>query len=92
MNDPDVPTETKGRSVMNKKANQFVQFTHTGLDKDVAQTTIPYLDAQDVVPVPAMPLIGVGLFHKAASGSGGFVGPRIFTYDVTTHIQVPQVN
>lgn len=92
MTNPDVPTETKGKSIMNKKKNQYVEFTHTGLDADVAQTTIPYLDAQDVVPVPPMPLIGAGLYHKASSGSGGFIGPRVYTYDVTAHIQVPQVN
>lgn len=91
MKNPDIPTEIKGRSVANRKPNQYIQFTHTGLDADAAQTTIPYLDAQDVVPVPPMPLIGVGLYHKAAPESGGFVGPRIYTYDVTAHIKVPEV-
>lgn len=92
MKDPDVPTVIKGKSVMNKKANLFIEFTHTGLDADAAQTTIPYLDAQDVVPQPPMPLIGLGLYHKAAAGSGGYIGPRVYTYDVTAHIQVPQPN
>lgn len=92
MKDPDIPTEDKGKSVVNRKLNQYIAFTHTGMDADAAQTTIPYLDAQDVVPVPAMPLIGVGLYHKASTGSGGFVGPRVYTYDVTAHIRVPKTN
>lgn len=93
MSNPDVPTEKKlGKSAINKRDDVYIEFTHSGVDADVAQTTIPYLDAQDVVPVPPMPLIGVGLYHKAAPGSGGFVGPRIYTYDVTAHIEVPKVN
>lgn len=75
---------------MNFDSNQYIEFTHSGMDADVAQTTIPYLDAQDVVPNPPVPLIGVGLYHKATRGNGGFIGPKVFTYDVTQHIQRPK--
>lgn len=92
MNNPDIPTEAKGRSAINRKPRQYIEFTHTGVDADAAQTTIPYLDAQDVVPVPPVPLLGVGLYHKAAPESGGFIAPSVFTYDMTSHIQVPEAN
>lgn len=82
----DIPTrDVTKKSWINRQSETFIEFTHSGLEADAAQSTIPYLDAQDVETVPAMPLTGVGLYHKAAAGTGGFVGPRVFTYDLTQH-------
>lgn len=89
LDNPDIPTEVKGPSEVNRKVNQFIKFTTTGRVADAAQTTIPYLDTQEVFTKSFAPLSGVGLYHKASRGSGGFVGPRIYTYDVTAHCKLP---
>ena len=52
----------------------------------VSQTTIPYIDSQPVAPQVGSWLSGVGLYHKGASGSGGYVGAMIKTYDISRHL------
>lgn len=74
-----------GLSVMNSREDQFIEFSSSGRLADAGQTTIPYLDAQDVITKPPMPLSGVSLYFKASQGSGGFIAPRIHTYDVFVH-------
>lgn len=74
-----------GVSVMNRRDDQFIEFSASGRLADVAQTTIPYLDAQEVITKPPIPLSGVSLYFKASQGSGGFIAPRIHTYDVFAH-------
>lgn len=89
---PDVPTLSRARSVRTSKTNQYVEFTHTDMDKDVGQTTVPFLDAQDVISIPAVPLSGVGLYHKGQPGYGGFVGLEIFSYNIGPHVQTPKTD
>lgn len=89
---PDIPTRSKSKSDMASRTNQFIEFTHSGLNADAAQTTVPYLDAQEAVPIPPVPLVGVGLYFKGNQNNGGFVGPKIFTYDISSHIQKPSPN
>lgn len=86
---PDVSTRTTSKSVPTSKSNQYIEFTNTDIDADVAQTTVPYLDAQDVTSLPAIALAGVGLYHKSQKGFGGFVAPKLFTYDFEPHIERP---
>ena len=52
----------------------------------VSQTTIPYIDSQPVAPQVGSWLSGVGLYHKGTSGSGGYVGAMIKTYDISRHL------
>ena len=52
----------------------------------VSQTTIPYIDSQPVAPQIGSWLSGVGLYHKGTSGSGGYVGAMIKTYDISRHL------
>lgn len=86
MDNLDIPTrDVTKKSWINPVPQTFVEFTHTGMQADAAQSTIPYLDAQDMETIPSTPLCGVGLYHKAAEGTGGFIGPRVFTYDLTQH-------
>lgn len=59
------------------------------MGKDASQTTVPFLDAQDVVNDPPVPLEGVGLFLKGQDGFGGFITPKIMTFDYGPYVQKP---
>lgn len=87
---PDISTNSKAKSMPMSTTNNFVKFTHTDMGKDAAQTTVPFLDAQDVVNDPPVPLDGVGIFLKAQEGYGGFVAPNIKTFDYGPYIQLPE--
>lgn len=60
------------------------------MDKDAAQSTVPFIDTQEVTSNPPVPLSGVGIYHKGRQGYGGFLAPKIMTYDFTPHVRVPQ--
>lgn len=58
------------------------------MEKDAAQTTVPFIDVQ---PVTAkVPLSGIGIYHKGRRGFGGFLAPSIFTYDFISHVKLPE--
>lgn len=83
----DVPSKASVFSIQNKEVNKFVQFQPTGIDQDAAQTTIPFVDSQVVAPSDRQsPLCGVGIFFKGVPGFGGFIAPRVITYDMSPHI------
>lgn len=87
---PNIPTRSKAKSLPISTSNTFIKFTHTDIGKDAAQTTVPFLDAQDVVNNPPVPLEGVGVFLKAQDGYGGFLAPRIKTFDYGPYVQAIQ--
>ncbi|KAH8281295.1 hypothetical protein KR018_008287 [Drosophila ironensis] len=86
----DLPTRTIVPSMVQSRHNQYIDFTNTGLDKDAAQSTVPFVDIQDVVSNPPVPLSGIGIYYKGRNGYGGFIGPKIITYDFMPHVQVPK--
>lgn len=86
---PDVPTNAIGASKILSSTNQYIEFTHTDMDSDGAQTTVPFLDAQEVASDPPVPLSGAGIYFKGRDRSGGFVAPKIISYDFALHIQTP---
>ncbi|XP_016984536.1 uncharacterized protein LOC108048421 isoform X2 [Drosophila rhopaloa] len=86
----DVSTRTITYSIPLSRHNQYIDFTNTGLDKDAAQSTVPFIDIQDVVSNPPVPLSGIGIYYKGRNGYGGFLGPKLITYDYTPHVQVPK--
>lgn len=90
MKKPDIPIKINSDSRVLSEGNQYIDFTHTDMDFDAAQTTVPFLDAQDVVPVPAIALSGVGLYFKGQDLSGGYVAPKLITYDFSPHIRMPE--
>jgi len=83
---PDVPTKSPVPSIPDSTHNQYVEFQATSLEKDISQTTVPFLDAQDVTPQPPTWLTGIGLYHKGVSGYGGYLGLRVATLDVSNHM------
>lgn len=82
-----MPIKSRAKSTPVSTPNQFIKFTHSDIGKDAAQTTVPFLDAQDVVNNPPVPLEGVGLILKGAAGYGGFLTPRIKTFNYGPFIQ-----
>lgn len=88
---PDVPTLSPAPSVIDSTTNQFIEFTHTDLDRDVGQTTVPYIDAQDVISRVPVALGGAGIYHKGQSLYGGFIGLKLVTYDFQPYITTPNL-
>ncbi|XP_064214180.1 receptor-type tyrosine-protein phosphatase alpha isoform X3 [Tribolium castaneum] len=84
---PDIPIR-KNLASTDFSKNKCIKFTNTDYQKDAGQTTIPFFDAQPVNSTIPTPLSGVGLFHKGHKGSGGFIAPKIFTYDFSKYILV----
>lgn len=87
LSNPNVPTRSRAKSTPISKPNTFIKFTHSDISKDAAQTTVPFLDAQEVVNNPPVPLEGLGLFLKGNSGYGGFLSPKIKTFDYGPYVQ-----
>ena len=58
----------------------------------VSQTTVPYIDSQPVAPQVGSWLSGVGLYHKGASGFGGYIGAMVSTYDLSRHLVPKKLN
>ena len=50
------------------------------------QTTIPFVDAQQVKPRDGIWLSGAGLYHKGYPGYGGYVGLTTVSYDFGNHL------
>ncbi|EFA08552.2 hypothetical protein TcasGA2_TC006207 [Tribolium castaneum] len=83
---PDVPTgSTEPHTLIT--TGQYIEFRNTDLYKDLAQTTVPFFDSQPVNSKNPVPLSGVSLIHKGREGSGGFIAPKIFTYDFSQHLE-----
>ena len=50
------------------------------------QTTIPFIDAQNVSPTSGTWLSGVGIYHKGSFGYGGYIGFSVNTFDFAKHL------
>ena len=87
LDEMDVPTKSEISNEPDSKGDQFLTFTTTSMQKDGGQTTIPFIDVQEVVTNPPMPLGGAGLFHRGQKGFGGFLALKLYTYDIVDHIQ-----
>lgn len=90
LKDPDVPTRTVAKSVPDSRHNQYLEFTASSMYKDASQSTVPFIDIQDVVSKPSVPLAGIGIYHKGRPGYGGFLAPKLMTYDFAPHIHTPR--
>lgn len=82
----DVPILSPEKSIPSPLPGRFVRFGPTDKFKDLAQTTIPFIDAQLVEPNNPIALSGVGLYYKSVFGYGGFVGPKLLNYNFAPHI------
>lgn len=78
----DVPIklQTQTRALGTDDSNS-VRFGPTSWVRDMAQTTVPFIDTILVEPAELVPLSGVGLFYKYQPGHGGYVAPKLITHD-----------
>jgi len=81
---PDIPTRLTGHNKVDGEHDEYIQFDTTSAYKDVAQTVIPFVDAQPVTQTSW--LAGAGLYHKGRLGFGGFVGLSLETFDYSRHL------
>ncbi|KAH8414624.1 hypothetical protein KR215_010674 [Drosophila sulfurigaster] len=82
----DLPTSSKENSKPLSKNKQYLKFVNTGLEADAGQTTIPFIDIQDVVSNPPVPLAGLGIYYKNSPGYGGFVAPKVISFDYAAYV------
>ncbi|CAH1116052.1 unnamed protein product [Phaedon cochleariae] len=87
LNQPDIPIRSPSPSVPDSRSDQYIEFTNSDLDRDAGQTTVPFLDAQKLESLQAVPLSGAGVFHKGRPFFGGFVTPKLITYDFSKHLK-----
>lgn len=88
LENPDIPIRSPSPSVMDSKSDQYLEFIHTDFDRDAAQTTVPFIDAQPVESALPVPLSGAGIYHKGRQHFGGFIGPKVITYNFRKHMAV----
>ncbi|XP_060803250.1 uncharacterized protein LOC106138026 isoform X2 [Amyelois transitella] len=85
---PDIPTRSGMSLPVDSQHDQYMEFTHTDMNKDAAQNTVPFIDIQPVEPLKGAALLsGAGIIHRGASGSGGFLAAKVITYDFSKHVQ-----
>lgn len=81
---PDLPTKAQQKAMPFLGDNVYVNFQPSDIEKDAAQSTVPFIDA---TPLQAMtPLAGVGLHYKTSIGSGGFIAPKLIVFDSSLYI------
>lgn len=83
----DIPIRALRRSIPDSRNNMYIEFEATDLERDAAQTTVPFFDAQPVKSLDPVPLIGVGLYHKGQEHFGGFIAPKIIALDPIQYIE-----
>ena len=54
------------------------------MEKDLGQTTIPFIDLQPIET--ARPISGAGIFHRGGVNSGGFLALKLIEYDRSKHM------
>ncbi|CAH0751220.1 unnamed protein product [Diatraea saccharalis] len=85
---PDIPTRSHTPLSVDSTHDQYVEFTHTDLEADAAQSAVPFIDIQPVSPMKGGGLLsGAGIIHRGIKGSGGFIAVKLFTYDYSAHIK-----
>lgn len=86
INNSDLPTKSIIAAEPDMSSNKYIKFTHSSIDHDVAQTTLPFIDIQPVVPYPGVPLSGVGIYFKGTKNYGGFIAASVFTYNFSENL------
>lgn len=66
----------------NDQNRYYVELQTSSPKRDAGQSIIPWFDAQSVtLNDEPSPLNGIGLYHRGAKNSGGFLAYRLFTLD-----------
>ncbi|XP_015175456.1 PREDICTED: uncharacterized protein LOC107065888 isoform X1 [Polistes dominula] len=86
LKNPNIPTRSELQHISDSGEDQYLNFGPSDREKDAAQSTVPFLDAQPVEPIPPVPIAGAGIFHKGRPGSGGFLSLKLITYNFAPHL------
>lgn len=82
---PHRSTETRQKSIPVRGVNHYINFQPSDIEKDGAQSVVPFLDKS---PIETKALVvGVGIYLKTQHGYGGFIAPRLVQYNSLQHIQ-----
>ncbi|XP_049872981.1 uncharacterized protein LOC126371706 isoform X4 [Pectinophora gossypiella] len=85
---PDIPTRTQTPLPVDSSHDQYIEFTHSDFEADAAQSTVPFIDIQPVMPMKGASLAsGAGVIHRGSRGSGGFLAVKLSTYDFARHVR-----
>lgn len=82
----DIPINSPEPSSPDSSPDTYIEFEASSLEKDVSQTTVPFLDATPVFPNPPTWLTGIGIYHKGQPGYGGFLAFRVSTINFTNYL------
>lgn len=90
LQNPDRPTRTRFKSIPVRGKNHYVNFQPSSIEKDAAQSTVPFIDKTGVEAMT--PLAGVGIYlktykHNNKYGYGGFIAPRLVVFDSALYMQ-----
>ncbi|KAK0160976.1 hypothetical protein PV328_008319 [Microctonus aethiopoides] len=85
LSNSDNPTKGKKHTKITGKS-YYVEFHSSDRKKDAGQSTIPFFDAQQISSSQSSPLSGLGLVHRGAEGSGGFLTFRLMTLDYSHYL------
>uniref|UniRef100_U5ESD4 Putative secreted protein n=1 Tax=Corethrella appendiculata TaxID=1370023 RepID=U5ESD4_9DIPT len=75
--DVKLPTLCSERPSLNSESGDILEFTMSSISEDGRQTTIPFFDAQEVVPSPPIALSGAGILSRGSSKCGDFIMPVV---------------
>nr|XP_011308187.1 PREDICTED: uncharacterized protein LOC105269546 [Fopius arisanus] len=86
LEEPDIPIYGPEVNEEVRGDGRYVSFQPSDNLKDFGQTTVPFLDSQDVVAEPPIPLSGAGLYFKGQKGYGGFIGLKLMSFDFSEFV------
>lgn len=92
LDNADASEYSTNNLILSKPGEHYIHFQPSDMKKDASQSTIPYLDIQEVVSNPPQPLQGLGLYFKGSYGYGGFIGLRGFTTDLRKRMNPDMVS
>lgn len=79
--DADSPIRTKNIQQRFDSNNKFIIFAPSDVKKDLAQSTVPFIESVALEASEPRPCSGVGLYYKGESGYGGFIAVKLIAYD-----------
>lgn len=71
------------------ESNKWLSFGISDFESDLGQTTIPFLDIQDVTTDTPFPMGGVGLYYRYSNDAtvAGFLAIKLKTFDFSQKVE-----
>lgn len=70
------------------ESNKFLSFATSNFESDLGQTTVPYIDIQDVTTTIPYPMAGAGIYYRKSQDDtyAGFIALKLKSYDFSRHL------